>query len=282
MYKTGDPRPSLPLYHVLVFTITLHRCCTKSPFSKWLEWMRGHSIWGRRTMQALAVMELAFSPTMGRGGPFAEWDIRKLNVVKRLLGNEHFFRPHDFAFTKVEFSVSLAICLVPLFSTILSPPPSLSQYSVPLATVSKVPIPKGWRRGPVMSCMHNSTPVIHALFSPSSLSLSHFSFLTLFIFSCYTPSQMPLYTSPLSFLDFPLWLYYTSKTAFSTFFPARIKFPFDLGITLVCSRFWFKLVSVLFQQYGTVTLIFSLAVKRQTVELPSVHSVHDSLHLLHV
>lgn len=38
--------------------------------------------------------------------------------------------------------------------------PQPSQYSVPLATVSKAPIPKGWRRGPVMSSMHNCIPVI--------------------------------------------------------------------------------------------------------------------------
>ena len=56
----------------------------------------------------------------------------------------------------------------PLFLSLslpLSLPRSLSLYAVPLATVSKVPIPKGWRRGPVMSCMHNSTPVIHVPFS---------------------------------------------------------------------------------------------------------------------
>lgn len=38
-------------------------------------------------MQGLAVMELAFSPFMSRGGPFAEWDMRKVNAG--LLGNEN-------------------------------------------------------------------------------------------------------------------------------------------------------------------------------------------------
>lgn len=31
-------------------------------------------------MQALAVMELVFSPFMSRGGPFAEWDTGKANA----------------------------------------------------------------------------------------------------------------------------------------------------------------------------------------------------------
>lgn len=39
-------------------------------------------------MQARAVMELAFSPFMSRGGPFAEWDMRKENAG--LLGKQHF------------------------------------------------------------------------------------------------------------------------------------------------------------------------------------------------
>lgn len=39
-------------------------------------------------MQALAVMVLAFSPFMSRGGPFAEWNTRKANTG--LLENELF------------------------------------------------------------------------------------------------------------------------------------------------------------------------------------------------
>lgn len=50
-------------------------------------------------MQALAVMELAFSHFMSRGGPFAEWNMRKPNTG--LLGNEQFSQLHDFAFLSV-------------------------------------------------------------------------------------------------------------------------------------------------------------------------------------
>lgn len=157
------------------------RCCTKSPFSKWLEWMRGHSIWGRRTMQALAVMELAFSPFMSRGGPFAQWKTRKANTG--LLQNELFCRPHDFAFSSWAWMCCFISCLTfwlfIVHCSLSLSPPFLLFFSVPLATVSKVPIPKGWRRGPVMSCMHNSTPVIYVLLS-HPLHLCH-SFLSLML-----------------------------------------------------------------------------------------------------
>lgn len=261
--------------HCFFFLIPswLHQCCFKSPLSKWLEWMeRSQYIGGRRTMSTVGAPSLrsvfffVLFSLWAEGVPFTELD----------LGGGHL---NFFQITKLWFhsrnilTVSLAACHPPLWFSPPLPtncPPTyptfshhlpLAQYSVPLATVSKVPIPKGWRRGPVMSCMHNSTPVIHGLFS---LPLCHchlsfcrfFNSFYVFLLSC-----------------FPHCSFFNPKVMFLHHL-ITIKFTFDSGIPRFAEVFDLKL--------SEAPPFYSLAVKRRTVEVPSVHSVHNSPHLLHV
>lgn len=136
----------------------LPSCRSKSPLPKWLEWMRGHSIWGRRrTMRAVAMIEsllVAFYEQRWSIGWIGLREGKCWYVVVNFcfLSATHIVKV-------VKFSAVLAVSL-PCYLLHLLP-----LYSVPFATVSKVPIPKGWRRVAVMSSMHNSTPVIHGLLS---------------------------------------------------------------------------------------------------------------------
>lgn len=74
---------------------------------------------------------------------------------------------------ELEPTISLDVLPLAFFTCLDFVHPSLS-LSVPLATVSKVPIPKGWRRGLVMSCMHNCTPEIYVLLSILSIFVTFF------------------------------------------------------------------------------------------------------------
>lgn len=51
-----------------------------SSLNDWSEWEVGLGIRGKRTMRALAVLELPFSPFMRWGGPFSEWDVKKVTA----------------------------------------------------------------------------------------------------------------------------------------------------------------------------------------------------------
>lgn len=66
-----------------------------SSLNDWSEWEVGLGIRGKRTMRALAVLELPFSPFMRWGGPFAEWDVKKVTAD---LFWKCFFPPFSFFF----------------------------------------------------------------------------------------------------------------------------------------------------------------------------------------
>lgn len=125
-------------------------------------------------MQAIAGMELLLVAPFLQAElvPFIKWNQRKMLIFfsSHLSKSQNFGSPqHSYSFISCPSSTPFHSFFPPTVCPPTYPtfphhlPPSL--YSVPLATVSKVPIPKGWRRGPVMSCMHNSTPVIHGLLS---------------------------------------------------------------------------------------------------------------------
>lgn len=126
----------------------------------------------------------------------------------------------------------------PQLSVHLPTPPSLttsplSLYSVPLATVSKVPIPKGWRRGPVMSCTHNSTPVIHGRLSVPLCHCHPCLFFTgSWIVSLYCIPLALVFFAPRSI---PTIFLKSPKRMFHHYL--IIKFTLDSGITRFAPEF---------------------------------------------